>query len=148
MKKILFVFLLLALGGCASVTIPNYIRDRYPYKRTFYAPFDEVRAAVVQTFEELGWRIGRESEPALFERQRESGRRQTLLFTEIRQTSLFVASRYARINAYVAATADNETEVEIRYLTVTSMPFKRFDGYRNDRAVKRIFKHMEKTLNL
>jgi hypothetical protein len=149
MRKVLSVFLLLALGGCASVTIPNYIQDKYPYKRTFYAPFDQVREAAVQTFGEFGWTIGKESEPALFERERESGSsKQTLLFTEIRQTSFFVGSRYARLNAYLRATADHETEVEIRYLTVTSVPFKRFHHYKNDRAIERIFRHIEGKLNL
>jgi len=148
MRKILSVFLLLVLTGCSSVRVPNYIQDRHPYKRTFYVQFDKVRETAIQTFEEFGWTIKKESEPALFERERESGSsgKQTLLLTEIRETSLFIGSRYARLNAYLRETANNETEVELRYLTVTSVPFKSFNMYKNDGAVERIFKHIEEEL--
>ena len=150
MKKILSSFLLLTLVGCASIHIPNYIQDKNPYKRTFYAQYNEVRETTVQALKKFGWTIEKETEPSLFERQRGSGgdERQILLFTKIRETSLFVGSRYARINVYLRAAANNETEVEIRYLTVTSAMFKSFNSYKNDRAVERIFKHIEEGLNL
>ena len=148
MKKILGSLLLLCLIGCSSVRVPNYIRDQYPYKRTFYAPFDQVHATVAETFQESGWVIEKESEPSLFERQRgpENDRKQILLFTKIRQTSFFVGSRYARMNAYLWETADKETEMEIRYLTVTSILLKSFNSYRNDKAVEDIFKRIDEGL--
>jgi len=150
MKKILCVFLLLVLAGCASVSIPHYIQDKYPYKRTFYAQFNEVREIVMRAFERSGWAIEKESEPALFERESglRSGGKETLFFSKIRQTSLFVGTRFSRVNAYVRASSDNETEVEIRYVTVTSAAFKNFNDYKNDRAVERIFKYIEERLNL
>ena len=92
MKKFLSVLLILNFIGCASITIPNYIQDKSPYKRIFYARFDKVRESTTKTFEESGWTIEKESDPALFERERgsESGNKQTLFFTEVRQTSIFV----------------------------------------------------------
>lgn len=149
MKKVLSVLLLVTLIGCASINIPNYIQDKHPYKRTLYASFDKVHEMTVQTLEDFGWRIERESDPGLFERERENGEsrnKQTLIFTEIRKTSLFVGSRYARMNAYLRETADNATEIEIRYLTVTSALFKSFNDYRNDRAVERILDRIEEAL--
>lgn len=150
MKKILLVLLLLSFAGCASITIPNYIQDKNPYEKIFYAQFDQVRTAITKTFEASGWTIEKESEPALFERERdlEGGDEQTLIFTDVRQISFFVGSRYIRVNAYVHGIANNETEVEIRYLTVTSIMFKEFYGYKNDRAVEHIFSKIEKNLNL
>lgn len=149
MKKTLSALLLLCFTGCASIAVPNYIQDKNPYKRVFYAPFDHAREVTIQTLEESGWVVERESKPALFERERdlESGNKQTLIFTEVRQTSFFIGSRYAKINAYVYETASNETEVEIRYVTVTSLMFKNFYGYKHDKAVEHIFRNIEKNLS-
>ena len=150
LKTWLLVLLSLSVFGCASITVPSYIRDKNPYEKIFYAPFDTVRETVAKTFEESGWTIEKELEPALFERERglESGKKQTLIFTGIRQISFFLGSRFGRVNAYIHEVADNETEVEIRYLTVTSIMFKEFYGYKNDRAVKNIFVKIEENLKL
>ena len=126
MKKLLGVFFLITLIGCTSIRIPNYIYDKYPYKRTLYVDFDKARAATLETLSEFGWTIEKESEPGLYEYERTpgDGGKQTLLFTQIRDTSFFVGSRHARLNAYLHAAGTNETELEIRYLTVTSVLFK------------------------
>jgi hypothetical protein len=149
MKNILSVFLLVTLVGCATVTIPNYIQDDNPYKRTFYADFDKVRQTTVQTLEEMGWVLDKESDPSVFEQGRSSqvSGQQTLLFTKIRQTSFFVATRYSRLNVYIqTAEENNATEVEVRFLTVTSFTFKNFKDYKHDKAVERIYKHMDEKL--
>jgi hypothetical protein len=145
------MILLFTISGCASVNIPNYIHDKFPYKQTYYAPFSTVHENAVKTLEDLGWKIEKESDPALFERGRDignNGREQTLVFTEIRQFSFFIGSGYTRLNMYLRGTADQATEVEIRYLRVTSMMFKNFYNYKNDHAVDRIFKRMEEGLHL
>ena len=149
-KKIVLVFLLVNMTGCASITIPNYIQDKNPYEKVFYASFDTVREVTTKAFEESGWTVEKESEPALFERERDlkSGTKQTLIFTEVRQVPFFVGSRYARVNAYIHETANNETQVEIRYLTVTSVMFKSFYGYKHDQAVEYLFSKIEKNLDL
>lgn len=146
MKNILSIVLLLTLVGCATVTIPNYIQDKNSYKRTFYADFDKVRQAVVQTLEEFGWMVEKESDPSVFEQGRgsQASDQQTLIFTRIRQTSVFVATRYSRLNVYIqAAEENNANEVEIRFLTVTSVSFKDFNNYKHDKAVERIYKHID-----
>ena len=151
MRKFLAMILLFTISGCASINIPNYIQDKFPYKQTYYAPFSTVHENAVKTLEDLGWTIEKESDPALFERARDidnNGREQTLVFTEIRQFSFFIGSRYTRLNLYLRGTADQATEVEIRYLGVTSMVFKNFYSYKNDSAVDRIFKRMEEGLHL
>src|SRR5262245_32039360 len=121
------------LVGCASVNIPNYIPDKYPYKRTYYADYAKVLKATEQTLDEYGWDVTGQADPSVFERTSEdqaNPSKQTLIFTKIRSTSLVVGSRYARLNAYVRSPDDKTCEVEIRYVTVSSMSVKNFYNYR------------------
>jgi hypothetical protein len=149
MKKLFGCFLLLTFIGCASITIPSYIQDKNPYQKTFYAPFDDFYKITMDVFREAGWMIEKEYEPTLFERERDLGgdRKQTLLFTEIRQSYFFIGSGYSRMNVFLREKSSNETEIEIRYVKVTSMMFKCFYGYRNDSMIDRIFKGLEERLD-
>ena len=150
MKKILSILLLLSLAGCASITIPNYIHDKHPQLKTFYAPFDQVHAATLKALGDLGWKIEKEADPALYERGRQFqdiSRQQILIFTDINQFSFFAGSRYARLNVFLHVTADKATEVEVRYLKVTSVMFKTLYNYKNDRLVERIFNRIKENLN-
>ena len=150
MKKFLSILLLLTLTGCSSITIPNYIYDKHPKSKTFYAPYDQVHAATLKVLGDLGWSIEREADPALYERGRQfqdASRQQTLIFTDINQLSFFAGSKYARLNVFLHVTADKATEVEVRYLKVTSIMFKTLYNYKNDRLADRIFEHIEKELN-
>ena len=140
------ILVLFFLMGCASTNIPSYIQDKYPYKRTFYADFDKVYKATAQTLLKYGWTVTGTSDPSVFERSSstdDSQNKQILIFTDIRQTSLFFGTRYARINAYIRTQSDHSTEVEIRYLTISSMSFKNFYNYRKDKLIERMFKHIE-----
>lgn len=148
-KTFTVILFSLFVYGCASVHIPDYIPDEHPYRRIFYADFSTTLTTTAQSLESLGWPIAKTAEPAVFERSRltEGGeRKQTLLFTEIRQTPLFLGTRYARINAYLRAVTDHTTEVELRYLTITSVPFKSFYNYRKDHFIKRVFQEIERRL--
>lgn len=148
MKKSIFVLLFL-LTGCASVTIPNYIRDEHPYRKTFYAPFDTVLEATVHALEDSGWQVAKTTEPSVFERNKATdtpGVRQILLFTNVRQMPLILGTRYARMNVYLQSTPDNTTEIELRYLTVTSVSLKNFQNYRNDGYAQKFFTRIESLL--
>jgi hypothetical protein len=148
MKRYVGIISVLFLTGCANIAIPNYIQDKYPYKRTLYADFNEVHQTATDVLKKAGWTIEGESEPAVFERERapESSNQQTLLFTEVRQFSFFIGSGYTRLNVYIRQVAAKETEVEIRYLKVTSIIFKNFYRYRNDQTVDRVFQRIEEQL--
>lgn len=146
MKKFLLGTPLLLCLGCASVMIPNYIHDEHPYSKKLYADFDKVLEATQQALKESGWEVAKTTDPSIFERNKtpvDPHSRGALLFTEIRQTSLFLGSRYARMNIYLSAGPDNTTDVEVRYLTVTSVPFKSFYNYRNDRFVQKLLTRLE-----
>ena len=147
MKKFLLSLLLLSLTGCATVSIPNYINDKHPYTREFYASYDEVLAAVTQTLVQLGWKVSKPMNPAIYEQTdlKEEGK-EAFLYTEIRQTSFFIGSRYGRMNVFVRPGSDKRYEVELRYLTVTSLPFKAFNNYRQDSLARQIFKKLEEKL--
>ena len=67
MKKILVLLLLTIASGCMSVQIPEYIQDRYPYKKEFGAPYDNTLKATKQALADLGWRILRSYDPNVFE---------------------------------------------------------------------------------
>ena len=95
MNKFLIIVLLAVLSGCASVNVPSYIQDKYPYKRTFYAPFDKIHELTVRALENSGWTVHKESDPALFEQGREigvDGLKQTLVFTKISAPSFTACS--------------------------------------------------------
>ncbi len=149
MKRLLPLFLVFLLAGCASVNVPNYIQDKHPYKKSFYGNFDDILDATKKTLEEYGWRIASTSAPSVFERAEGSEHtpgQQILLFTELKQTSFFVGTKYSRINVYLREGTDNSTEVEIRYVTVNSMSVKNFYKYRSDHFVERVFKRIDQLL--
>lgn len=148
-KRILFWISVFTVMGCASVTIPNYIRDEHPYHKKFYAPFDTVLEAAVHALEDSGWQVTKRTDPSVFERNKDagtSGVQQILLFTDVRQMPLFVGTRYARMNIYLQSTAENTTEIELRYLTITSVSLKNFQNYRNDRFAEKFFARIETLL--
>jgi len=150
MKKFLFICLLISLTGCTIIRVPKYIQDSHPYRKNFYGNFDTVLSATTQTIDDFGWKIAGTSDPVVFEKSRElddlTGK-QIVLFTEIRQTALFLGTRYSRLNAFLRTVDENTTEVELRYITVTSIPFKSFYNYKKDGVIKRIFLHIEQRLN-
>ena len=141
-----FVFCL----GCSSVIIPSYIQDNHPYNKKLYATFDKALEATQLALEDYGYKVEKSSDPSVFERNRSIDntiKKQTLLFTNIRQSSFFIGSRYKRINVYLQASDDGTTEIEIRYLRITAIIFKKFYGYRDDRFMDKIFKTIEDNLN-
>jgi hypothetical protein len=128
--------------------IPNYIADTNPYKKVVYGTFESVVAAADGALTDLGWSIESQAEPSTYERERSSAvnLRQTLIFTNVRQTSMFLGTRYARMNVFVREQLDNQVEVEIRYVTVSSVIFKTMYDYTEDRGVKNILEAIEKKL--
>ena len=150
-KKLIYLLALFILTGCSTTHIPGYIVDKYPYKRIFIADFDQVLKAATQTFQDMGWAIAKTTHPSEYERDKGlegTPSQQILLFTGIRQTSLFIGTRYTRLNVYLRETQDKTTEVEIRYLTVNAFFFKTFYHYKNNKAVERIFKHIQELLEV
>ena len=150
-KEIMVLFVILFGGGCVSIDIPKYIPDNHPYKKKFYASFDEVSKVTRGTLQDNGWKIESTSDPAIYERTKLVGNkpgRQIVIFTKIRQTSLVIGTKYARINAFLWTGSDSSIELELRYITVSSIPLKTFYNYRKDSAIESLLKQIEKRLQL
>ncbi len=138
----LILFLgLLGFLGCTTVQIPEYIQDKNPYKREFAASFDETLSATKGALKDLGWRILQTYDPVVFEQtpHPSAGGGQLLIFTESKQSSRILYSRYTRLNLYLRSLKDDRTEVEIRYAATTSVLIKNFKSYKNNRSVHRVF---------
>lgn len=149
MKKYFLFSLLVFLIGCASIDIPNYIKDENPYRKNFNASYDDVLEATKQALTDSGWEITKSSDPAIYDQSlvlKKEGK-QVLIFTDVRELGLVVGTRYARINTYVQSIQDDVTEVEIRYITANSVGFKTFYNYTHDQSVKRLFYLIERKLN-
>ncbi len=147
MKKTLFLILALCCSGCATTRIPAYIQDTNPYVKRFPANFDVMDAAVRQTLADMGWTVEETTDPVVYEQDRinDLDEKQELILTTVRQTAMFLGTRYAKMNVYVRS--KNEiSEVELRYVTITVTPVKTLTSYRNDSAAQRIFDHIEKLL--
>ena len=146
MKKAIALLFLLFCAGCVSATIPHYLQDKSPYKKKFYSDYDNTFKAVQAALKDFGWKISSLSDPLVYEQNPATDEvlpKQVLLFTDVRPTAFFLGTRYAKMNIFVRSLSDG-TEVEIRYLTVTSTPFKALENYKNDDAVQKIFDHIEK----
>jgi len=149
-QKFLIVGIFFIFTGCTSITVPEYIQDKNPYKHKFYASFDNVLEASVQVLEESGWKVAKESDPAVFERSQSGidSNQSILLFSKVRQNALFLGTRYARINVYLRSSENQDiTEVEIRYITINSTLLKTFENYNHDHAVSRLFSKIEGRLS-
>ena len=131
-----------------SIQIPSYIQDKNPYKREFYAGFDETLTATKNVLKNWEWTITRTADPSVFEETPQDKNvqgKEILLFTGSKQTSLFLFSRYTQLNIYLRA-LKNTTEVEVRYSAVIPLSFKQFRSYRNNRFVKKFFGQIARQL--
>ena len=147
-KNFLLIFLFLSTAGCATVSVPNYIYDKHPYKKEFYGQFNEILDAVKGVLKDHGWEISKTTDPSVYEqgKSNETADNKALLITEIRQTSFFFGSSYSRLNVFLRPGTDKRTEVEFRYLAVNSFPIKAFNSYRKDKLIDRFFKDLDERL--
>ena len=67
MKKIMLLFLLFTVIGCASTQIPTYVKEQKPFVRRFYADHQRAKAATLQALVDLGWKVDKELEPQTYE---------------------------------------------------------------------------------
>ncbi|MGE0269096.1 MAG: hypothetical protein AB7S78_11655 [Candidatus Omnitrophota bacterium] len=141
-RRFLSLLMTGCLLGCSTVNVPKYIKDENPYKQVLYANFEKTLEATTKALNEAGWEIVSMSDPNVFEHSaiKDPNGKQLLLFSDIKDLPLFLGTRFARVNIYLRSTSQpNETEVEIRYLTVNSIAFAEFKNYKHPIASERIF---------
>ncbi len=144
MRKMVWILLLLVCVGCVTVKVPKYLKDEFPYKKKFYASFEDTITATQRALKEAGWHVSDISSPTVFEGSQAASvpqGKQVLIFTEIRQTPLIFSSRYMSLNVYVRA-SDDGTDVEIRYISVVPMFFKNSESYKNDTVANKILERI------
>ena len=146
-KFIVAVLCLLACVGCTNIKVTPYVADIHPYRKTFYARFDEAVSAVKAALHESHWTVMDEVDPTIYERTKATSENQeVLIFTKTKSSFFLFGNRYKRINVYVVTTPPNQTEIEVRYQKITSLPFKKFYAYKNDRLTGKILRSIEKHL--
>lgn len=148
MKRFFIAVLFLSVLGCASVSVSGYIQAENPYKRVMYGDFQEVLAAAKGVLVEDGWKIEKETHPALYERNAAYGpedKDHALIFTDIKQMSRFIYSKYIHLNVYINRTAEG-MEVDVRYGSVVDYHIKKIRRYRDDELVKKILDRIEQKL--
>ena len=150
MKRILpCLCLLVTLSGCSTLVLPRYIPDKNPTAKNFHADYEEVVAATKKAFEDLGWEVAAEGDPALYERAwqlRDKSVKQVLLMSNYRKSSFLIVTKNEAINAYIRS-GTAATELELRFLKVSTYPFKSFYKYRNKKLISRLFDRIDKNLN-
>lgn len=146
-RHIPFVCVVFLLAGCVSASLPQYLSDKNPYKKEFFVSYEKSVETVKASLAELGWKITAEGDADVYERNTSPEEKRVIIFSEIRQTPMFLGSRYARLNVIVRGVQD-KTEIEIRYVTITSVLFRNMESFKNDAAVQRIFEHIKKNLGV
>lgn len=146
MKRVFFIVFCVLATGCTRIELPNYIKDVHPYDRRVYAPFEKTLKATSKVLDETGWTITTSSEPSVFERAKYAvspDTKQIMLFTKVKHTPLILWSTYKRINVILRSAGENATDVEVRHVTVTSIPFKSFYSYKKDRVANQLLEKIE-----
>ncbi|HOD12395.1 MAG TPA: hypothetical protein PLO93_06350 [Candidatus Omnitrophota bacterium] len=139
----------LVLAGCITVQMPQYLKDKNPYRQEFYTSYDKAVTATTHALERLGWKITREVNPVVFESDKaaaEAQPHQVILFTNVRQTSMFLSSRYTMLNVLIKEN-NEKVEIEVRYYSVLSVAIKNMESYKNDGLVQKVFAEIEKSIN-
>ena len=147
MKKAYWALTFIFFMGCTTATIPSYLPDNQPYTMRFYADYERTLETISQSLKDLGWKIEKTTNPIIYEQNliETVNQQQALIITEVRQTPMVVGTRYARLNVFLRS-QENVSDVEIRYLTITSLPLKSIRSYENKGAVERIFGHIKESL--
>ena len=139
---------ILALSGCTTIQIPNYIQANNPYIRKMYGDFDQVAQATKTVLAKYGWQIDKEVDPSVYERDSRydnNPAKNLLIFTNLKQRSLVLTSSYTHLNVFLHSVG-TATEVEVRYHSMMPV-IKRFVSTRNDKLANRILDAIEQQLN-
>ena len=149
MRRLLLLILLVTFGGCTSIVLPSYVSDKNPYKKRFYGDYVAVVEAAKKALDKFGWSVTEEPDPGIYEHRWEMNDpnvHHILLFTKYKESYYGLGTKNVVLNAYIRAGVNEATEVELRYLKVSTVSYKSFYDYKNDKLIEQIFKEIEKNL--
>lgn len=152
MLRIFCILTLIFIVGCVTVEVPKYLNDKPAYSKNIEGNFNQTFTATVKSFKDMGWRVSEtESTPIAKINNEEVERpaQTAIIITELKQRSMIIFSTYLMLNAYVRYLEENKTEVEIRYLSITSAPplFRQWRVYKNDGLVEKLYKEINKNIS-
>lgn len=140
----------MALSGCVSVQMPQYVNDKNPYRREYTASYDRTLKAVVQALEKSGWKVAKQTSPMVFESGSTASSpasSEVLIFTNTRQSAMLFGSCYRTLNVLIKQRGD-AADVEVRYFSIFSTIFRNFESYQNDALVQKFLDQIEQILQL
>lgn len=144
--KMILVLLSLVCAGCTTLQIPSYIKSEHPYSRKMYGNYDKIVYAVRDVLTHNGWKIKTITNPTIYERTLEGDENNNILiFTEIKEQSMLVATSYTHLNVFILSIADGAM-VEIRYGKLTQMPFKQLRSARCDKLAESLLEQIEQKI--
>ena len=149
MKRALLILMSIFLVGCASTQVPSYVKDTNPYKFKLYASYPKSLTATKQALESNGWSIQSVSDPGIFEQEKKKtdpNTQQILLITNTKDIPMFLGTRYARLNVYLTSADVNQTDLEIRYVTINAAMFGSFENHKHPIAVDNLYNDIDKLL--
>jgi len=152
MKKIIILLLPLIFINCVTIEIPEQIKAESPYEKKLNAGLEESINAVTKALEALGWKIDIVSRSRLIEDDKSFDKRSTHLayiFTELKQSYKLLTSSYSIFNVRLESVDEAQTQISVRYLSVTPMPplYREKFNYRNDRLAEKLFSKIDTYLN-
>jgi transketolase len=151
MKKIVIFFLSIILVGCVTIEIPEQIKEEYAYTRIFKGNFETSIDAASKALKDLGWKVSYVSRSMLTKKDRVLDNKpiqQAYIFTDIKQTLLLFTSSYSIFNVRIKVIDEANTEIGVRYLSVTLIPpfYNKKISYRNDKLVKKLYRNIQRYL--
>lgn len=152
MKKIFILLLPLFFIGCVTIKMPETIKEDFTYKKVFEADFEKSIKVATKALEGFGWKMADISRSKLVKEDRSSDKKPVYLahiFTEIKQTQLFLTSAYSTFNVRAEVIDDTHTEIAMRYLSVVPIPpfYNKKISYKNDKLVEKIYSSIERYLS-
>lgn len=137
------------LVGCGTVNVPNYIKDTHPHTHLIYGNFDQALSAVTQSLNKHGWAVVEQKDPTVYEHSpvQDEGGREILLFSDIKQVSSVMGTKYQRINIYLRSTSrPKETEMELRFISIGSYAGAKTKKYKHPDKAQMIFASVDQFL--
>lgn len=152
MKKLLILLLPIFFIGCITIKIPEQIKEEFVYKRVFKANLENSLKVVTDSLADLGWKVAYVSRSKLTKKDRtldSEPKYQAYIFTEIKQVQLFLTSSYSTFNVRIEAIDDIQSEIAVRYLSVTPIPpfYKHKINYKNDKLIDKFYVNIERQLS-
>ena len=152
MKRIFILLLPLLFIGCVTIKMPETIKEDFTYKKVLEADFEKSIKAATKALGDFGWKVADISRSKLVKEDRSQDKKPVYLayiFTEIKQSQLFLTSAYSTFNVRAEVIDDTHTEISMRYLSVVPIPpfYNKKISYKNDKLVDRIYSDIEKYLS-